>query len=338
MNCEVAHERIVLAVWGELADEQVHELERHLAICPECGREREQVRALQTLTSAYAVTEPDANLVARARLKLDEALDALPAKSWLERTLTRINGGFYGLKAAPVAAALLLLLGVGGGGVGGYKLAAHRAQQAAPVQSAALSNSAATPEATPGLKGALPVSSPEMDKVANISEVVKVPNSRMVEVRYNQMVPQQVRGSLDDPAMQRLLSLASQRAVSAGARGNSVGLLAAECRAGRGCREPGVRNALMMALRYGQDEEVREKALQGLEPLVAEDVQVRNAILSTLMNDSDPRIRTISINVLEPVEGDTSVREVLYSISTSDENQQIRDVSRQMLNRVPEIQ
>jgi len=160
----------------------------------------------------------------------------------------------------------------------------------------------------------------------------------MVEVRYNQMVPQQVRGSLDDPAMQRLLSLASQRAVSAGVRDNSVGLLAAECRAGRGCREPGVRNALMMALRYGPDEEVREKALQGLEPLVAEDVQVRNAILSTLMNDSDPRIRTISINVLEPVEGDTSVREVLYSISTSDENQQIRDVSRQMLNRVPEIQ
>jgi len=41
---------------------------------------------------------------------------------------------------------------------------------------------------------------------------------------------------------------------------------------------------------------------------------------------------------LGPVEGDTSVREVLYTISTQDENPQIRDVSRQMLNRVPEIQ
>jgi hypothetical protein len=71
---------------------------------------------------------------------------------------------------------------------------------------------------------------------------------------------------------------------------------------------------------------------------VAEDIRVRNAVLETLMNDSDPRIRTISINVLEPVEGDSSVRQVLYSVSTSDENPQIRNVSRQVLSRMPEIQ
>jgi hypothetical protein len=338
MNCEVAHERIVLAVWGELADEQVHELERHLAICPECGREREQVKALQTLASAYAVTEPDANLVARARLRLDEALDALPAKSWLKRQLASMGGGFNGLRAAPLAAALLLALGVCGGGLGGYQLAAHRAAPGVQAQPAAAQVAARTPEASPVARQTPSASSPEMDKVANISAVIQEPNSRMVEVRYNQMVPQQVRGSLDDPSIQRLLSLASQRAATVGVRDDSVGLLAAECRAGRGCNEPGVRNALMMALRYDQDEEVREKALEGLQPLVADDVRVRNAILETLMNDSDPRIRTISINVLGPVEGDTSVREVLYTISTQDENPQIRDVSRQMLNRVPEIQ
>ena len=38
MNCEFAHERIVTAAYGELADEQAHELERHLGGCPDCAR------------------------------------------------------------------------------------------------------------------------------------------------------------------------------------------------------------------------------------------------------------------------------------------------------------
>jgi hypothetical protein len=42
--------------------------------------------------------------------------------------------------------------------------------------------------------------------------------------------------------------------------------------------------------------------------------------------------------MLEPVEADTSVRQVLYSVSTTDNNPQIRNDSRQVLRRVSEIQ
>ena len=42
-----------------------------------------------------------------------------------------------------------------------------------------------------------------------------------------------------------------------------------------------------------------------------EDMRVRDAVLEALLNDSDPRIRTEAINILEPVEADTSVRQVL---------------------------
>jgi hypothetical protein len=56
------------------------------------------------------------------------------------------------------------------------------------------------------------------------------------------------------------------------------------------------------------------------------------------MNDGDPRIRTAAINILTPVEADTSVRQVLYSVSNTDSNPHIRNVSRQVLNSVPEIQ
>jgi hypothetical protein len=132
--------------------------------------------------------------------------------------------------------------------------------------------------------------------------------------------------------------LASQNSASAGVRNDSVGLLASECRAGHSCQAAGIRDALMVALRYDKNAGVREKALEGLEPYVAADMRVRNAVLEALLNDSDPRIRTASINLLEPVEGDTSVRQVLHSVANTDQNPHIRNVSRQVLSRVPEIQ
>jgi hypothetical protein len=160
----------------------------------------------------------------------------------------------------------------------------------------------------------------------------------MVEVRYNQVVPQRIQGSLDDPAIRQLLMMASEDAASAGIRDDSVGLLAAECRAGHSCNGAGIRDALMVALRYDRNEGVREKALKGLEPYVAEDMRVRDAVLEALLNDSDARIRTEAINILEPVEADMTVRQVLSTVATSDQNPQIRNVSRQVLRRVPQFQ
>ena len=71
MNCDLAHERIVTTAYGELPDDQVHELERHLGDCAACRKEREQVLALKVLADALPVAEPTPNLVARSRLRLD---------------------------------------------------------------------------------------------------------------------------------------------------------------------------------------------------------------------------------------------------------------------------
>jgi len=324
-----------MAAYGELPDENVHELDRHVDGCAECQKEREQLLALKVLAGAHPVEEPGANLVARSRLRLDEALDALPPMHWYERLGQRILNNFASLQTAPVAAGLLLAVGVGAGGLGGYEVAQNRAAHAA----SAVQTAAQVPAGSPATKLQGPTTSgPEIANVASISSVVRQPNSEIVEVSYNELVPERVKGSLSDPAIRQLLMLASENSSSAGVRDNSVGLLAAECKAGHSCQAAGIRDALMVALRYDKNAGVRKKALEGLEPYVAEDVRVRNAVLEALLNDSDPRIRTASINLLEPVEGDTSVRQVLYSVSTTDENPYIRNASRQVLSRVPEIQ
>ena len=323
MNCELAHERIVAAVYAELPDEHIHELDRHLTGCPQCQKEREQLLALKVLADANPVLEPAANLVARSRLRLEEALDALPPMRWYERLSQRMVNNFASLQAAPVAACLLLLAGAGAGCLGGYEFAQNRAMHNATVVA-----SAPAAQQTPAGPA----------EIANISSIVRQPNSEIVEVRYNQVVPQRMQGSLDDPAIRQLLMLASENSSSAGVRDDSVGLMAAECRAGHSCQAAGIRDALMVALRYDKNAGVREKALKGLEPYVAQDVRVRDAVLEALMYDADARIRTAAINILEPVEGDTSVRQVLHTVATSDINPHIRTVSRQVLSRELEIQ
>lgn len=331
MNCEVAHVRIATAAYAELPDDEVHELERHLNGCEDCRSEREQVQALQVLASAYPIEEPDANLIARARLRLDEALDALPPRHWYERWGQRVRNGFAGLREAPVMALLVLAMGAGAGGFGGYHLAQQQ-RFAAPSAPVALA-SAPSAQARPAGQTA-----PDITSIAAVSAVTPHPNSEMVDVTYSQLMQHHLTGSLEDPTIRQLLMMGMENQTSARVRSESVHLLADECRLGHSCQPSGIRDALIVALHYDASPAVRQIALQGLEPYVAQDLRVRDAVLESLMSDNNPQIRATSISLLQPVEADTSVRQVLSTVSNSDENPHIRYVSRQILNQVPEIQ
>ena len=223
-----------------------------LAACTDCSQEREQLLALKTLATAYPVIEPDPNFVARSRMRLEESLDAIPPKRWYERLGQRILNNFSSLQAAPVAAVLLLIVGAGAGTLGGYEYSAARVGAQCRPQA-----QLRRPSWRLSRKKAASA------EIANISSIEREPNSEIVHVTYNQLVPQHIQGSLDDPGIRQLLMLASENATSPGVRDDSVGLLAAECRAGHGCQGEGIRDALMVALRYDKSVTVREKALEG---------------------------------------------------------------------------
>ena len=321
MKCEVAHEEIALAVYGELPDDRNHQLEQHLAECAECRSELEGVQALIKAMSLLPVEEPSANLVARTRLRLEEALDNMPRGGWLVRFSQRFSQGMGRLRAAPVAVSTVLVAGLTVGGLSGYRAGeqAHEANRSPFILHEDNGDEAPA-------------------KIANVSSIVQEPNSENVEVRYDRLVPESVHGSLDDPQIRQLLLVAAKDRLNADVRGDSVGLLADECRAGHECSDGPIRNALMVALRYDKSANVRLKALEGLQPYVADDIRVRDAVLETVMSDGDPAVRTQAIALLEPVEADSSVRQVLHTVSMKDESPQIRTVSRQVLDQMPQIQ
>ena len=72
--------------------------------------------------------------------------------------------------------------------------------------------------------------------VANVTGVVQTPNSELVQVNYNKMVPESMEGSLDSPEIRSLLLVGTHAAATDGVRMQTVSLLTDECRAGHECQ------------------------------------------------------------------------------------------------------
>lgn len=315
MDCELAQQKIALLAYGELPDDQCHMLEGHLGACKRCQEELAAVQALQQAMALAPSEEPSANLLAQARLRLEEALENMPRASWLTRIQESMFRGVAMLGRAPVAASALLVLGLGSGAIGGYRFAAHGHTGVGML---------------PAIDGPA--------RIVNVSSIVREPNTENVEIHFNRLVPETTHGSLDDHQIRQLLLLGAESQVNPVVAQKSVSLLADECLAGHQCADGPIRNALLVALRYDKDAGVRLKALDGLKPYVAEDMRVRDAVLESLMDDSDAGVRSQAIDLLQPVEADSSVRQVLHTVASEDDNPHIRTVSQKVLDQPLQIQ
>jgi hypothetical protein len=319
MKCETAQQNMIFAGYGELHDEQIDGLEEHLASCENCRAELESLRSLQESLALNPMVEPSPNLLAQSRMRLDDELDLMPAHGFL----THLRGLFFGSLANIRSSPALTVLLVGVGFFAGYFTLGYQNRHA-PKQ---LVVTRLTNEAN--------------STIANVSGIVQTPDSEIVQVSYNRIVPETIQGSLDQPEIRRLLMKGSMDATTNGVRESSVSLLAHECRVGHRCVAgpvgpdgedgEGIRTSLLVSLRYDKNPVDRMAALQGLEPYIAQDKRVRNAVLEVLMHDPDLKVRAAGLHLLPPVESDSSVRQVLRRLSTEDDNPYIRTASFQAL-------
>lgn len=319
MKCEMARDNVILAYYGELPDELSGALEQHLLTCHECREELELLQGMESRLAVLPVVEPTPNLLAQSRMRLEDALDAIPPHGLLTRLRTNFFVWMGHVRTAPALATLL----VGVGFIGGNFLNRYEVSQV-PV-----------PHTPTGY------SNPAQSVVANVTGIDRTPDSELVQVHYNRIVPETMEGSLDNKEIRDLLMKATT-ASAEGVRANSVQLLASECKAGHECpaREDGkgVRGALLVSLRYDKDPGVRLKALEGLETYIGQDQRVRDAVLESLAHDPDAQVRMAAVGLLAPVQHDSSVRKVLRTVSTQDENPYIRTVSFNTLQGSDSIQ
>ena len=313
LSCDAAHEQITLLLYGELSDEACHRLEQHLAGCVDCRDELEVTRALSSAMAIMPVREPSPNLLAQTRLKIDEALEQAPHDSWFIHLRRSLWTDFRLLRTAPLAAATMLVVGAGLG-FAGFRLAQP------------------PPTATPTGVGIDP------PRVAAVRGVAQDPATGMVHVEYSSLMPLEAVGPADDLNIRGLLLIATRAPLNATVRDAALSILTHTC-SGTNCAADGdFRGALMVALRYDPNSNVRAQALSGLAPYLAEDMHVRDAVLEAVLNDGDPQIRTQAIQMLAPITADSSVQQVLQNVATHDEDPLLRNVSRTMLQQMPQVQ
>ncbi len=313
MTCESMRNSVMLAAYGELPDGELVWVEQHLVGCTVCRKEFETLRTMnELLSSMHPLQDPSPNLLAQSRMRLDEALDAMPRYGFLTTLQINANSWLRHLQGAPALATLLVGIGFLGGNFAHRYEVAHTPRPTVPVF----------------------ISSPNGGGVSTISAITQLPGD-MVQVSYNRVVPEMAQGTLNDPQIRKLLLVGTQAAATNVVQAESVGILAGECKIGHECKAEsdgsGVRSTLLAVLRTDRSPSVRLRVLESMQRYVSQDERVRDAVAHVALNDASAAVRTRAIALLEPVQSDSSVRQVLRTISTTDENPYLRTVSTQAL-------
>lgn len=308
MNCDWVKANIVLYLYQELADDARHELEQHLERCPACAAEMRDAREFQEKMSSLPVAEPSPNLLAASRLRLNEALETAEQGAWWLRWVFDLGGWMRQAKLAPALVTAIFIVGFAAGTLTTWKYT--RQAPASPVP-----GSKTTGEAN----------------IAGISDIAQIPGTNQVEIKYDTLQPQTVKGSLDSPQIQQLLLYAARANSNSGVRINATDILA------KNSQDNQVREALMFSLRYDKNPGVRLKALDGLSSYVKSDTRVRDALLEALMNDGNQGVRSEAIHLLEPVRADSSVRQALVTLAAQDKNEYIRSEAKRILASTAQI-
>lgn len=323
MTCDQAKEQLVLLAYEELPEEQQATLELHTIGCATCQEEMVLLETFSHTMSADVVPAVSPNLLASARMRLDDALDEAGTGSWFQRARLGAARTWQHLYSAPALATFL----IGTGFLSGNVLT--RYQVASATQ--------------PSQVAALPAQDQDQGSIGVVSGITQTGDPDVVQVKYNRIVPTTFRGRINEPETRALL-MAAQRSADNTVRVDGVSYLARACDAGHMCdhgssdEDSSVRDALLVRLSYDKSPAVRLKALTGLRRFVAEDQKVRDAVLQALMSDRSAEVRSEAITMLTPVQGDSSVRQVLHTVSTQDTNPYIRNASVQALGNVDGIQ
>jgi HEAT repeat protein/putative zinc finger protein len=309
MNCEWVRENIVLQVYNELEDDARHELEQHLARCPDCAAELKSAKEFHAALSQAPMSEPSPNLLAASRLRFQEALETVEPGGLWRRLAFDPSIWLRQVKFSPALASAILILGFAGGVGTAYRVLVRP---------------------NPG-PTASPAQPPAEASITGIRSITQEPGSNQINIKYDTVATEETHGSLNDQRIQQLLLFAARNNYNSGVRMDSVELLTQKP------SDPQIREELIYALQNDSNPGVRLKSLDALGKFVKDDVKVRDAMLEALVNDSNPGVRTEALRMLEPVKADGSVRGVLMTLAAKDQNQYIRSQARTQLAQLPEI-
>ena len=313
-------ELLVLSVNGVLTPAEESDLVQHLAGCSQCRNERVLLQKLgKSVEAAREVPRADEALLQESR----RDLHALLLREVHAHQRISLFARFREL-APPIrisfAGALVFVLAVGL--LAGWFLRPGREPARSPQ----------------GLATAATASFPQEGKteIANVRFFDRGESSGTVEFSFDAITPVRMRGSVDDPAIQKVLVRAVLHDENPGVRLTAMNAISA----GQPFPEDKeIETALVKALKSDPNAGVRKQALAMLHkmPLTEE---IKQAFLNTLVSDTNPGLRVAAINALDEAWGqsatiDPKIREVLQEKVQSDKNDYVRLKAKAVLLEKP---
>jgi len=269
-----------LLVYEEINAGEQSELLHHLLGCPECLADFEEKRNLKDILLKEKFPEPDTALLNQARRELRIALGKEVKGSSFKQLLKDIGSFFadrYQIIALSTAMALIGLI------AGKFIFSADIYNQKEEIL-----------QTTPASL------LQENMQIANVKFADNVSPDGKVEFSFDAIKPVYIKGNINDPKIQSILSYAMVNGDNAGVRLNSINLI----NSGPAKKlDNDVKKAIVNVVKNDANPGVRREGLKLLRKISYDD-EIKNTLLYVLSNDKNTGMRIEALNILMDAQKD----------------------------------
>lgn len=276
MKNERIKELMLLSLYGELNAEDQKELDDYIKKHPDARKEFREWKRFGTFVSEQTPPSVTDDLLSDARTQLRSALrgerNRIPVMVRLREVMSELLRPAVALSGAGMLSLGLLL---------GYcSFAPSGTEPYVVLQNVA--DDAKEPGKT---------------FIEDIRFIDNDASDGEVEFEFKAVAPVHIKGRVDDPEIQRLLTHALLNESNAGVRLSSMQLIRDQAAVNRSV-DPAVKKALITSLKTDANPGVRNEALRVLQQYGFDD-DLRDALLHVIEHDENSGIRVAAINALE---------------------------------------
>lgn len=173
-------------------------------------------------------------------------------------------------------------------------------------------------------------------QISNIKFIDSDASDGQVEFAFDAIKPMRIKGNINDPQVQKVLSYALVNEQNPGVRLHAVSAFASH-EQGKAA-DPQVKQALIAAVKSDDNPGVRKEALEVLQKFPM-DEEIKQSFLYVLVHDRNAGLRVAAIKSLESQQQiDKDVVNVLRQKIQSDDNDYIRMKAKDVLQEVKQKQ
>lgn len=322
MNHQEFKEWLHLSLQGELTEKESNALKEHLSGCAECRSELDGLRKLQSFVTRSAKTHGTDSLLQEARQELRVALRLERSRvSFRDRLSQKLDELLAPWAKLAVGGALTAALGfLAGALVFGSSAGTGNGGQIVQRVS----------DETTVMRGE--------SQLSNVRFIDSDPSDGEVEFTFDALSPVHIKGSVNDPGVQSILTRALLEEQNPGVRLRAVSAITSQVQI-QTKADPEIKKSLIEAMKFDPNPGVRQQALKALRNLPF-DSEIRDGLLHVLTKDENQGMRVEAINSLMNAKdvikssSDEELLDILREKMESENNKYVRRGVRAVLQEV----